>query len=224
MHVMRIAGAATVRPAQPLQSMQQTVAWLGIGEIVDIAFTVALQGKLLNVPGQRNQARRLWRHSLASGLWARHLGHMLAQEVGLIYLCGLLHGIGKIIALGAVQELVDRAHVKLSSDEYDRLIATFHHHIGAQAAIAWSLPPVVAAAISQWQAYEAAESFKLECNIVNVAHRIADCTLGESTALARDLLIVDPAYTDLGLRPEDGLALFDAAGPISLELDRYLAP
>jgi len=63
-----------------------------------------------------------------------------------------------------------------------------------------------------------------ECNIVNVAHRLADCTLLESTHLARDLLVVDPAYRDLGLSPEDGIPLFNSAADINAELDPYLAP
>jgi hypothetical protein len=57
-----------------------------------------------------------------------------------------------------------------------------------------------------------------------VAHRLADFTLQESTQLARDLLVMDPAYADLGLTAADGEALFDASAAISAELDRYLAP
>ena len=75
--------------------MQQAVAWLGFDEVSSIAFTLAVQGKILNVHGQYYKARRLWRHSLASALWSRHLALMLARDPGVYYLCGLLHGIGK---------------------------------------------------------------------------------------------------------------------------------
>jgi hypothetical protein len=77
---------------------------------------------------------------------------------------------------------------------------------------------------SQWEAYAAAGAARFESNIVNVAHRLADFTLLESTHLARDLLVTDAAYGDLGLTPEDAEPLFDSAAGINAELDRYLAP
>jgi HD-like signal output (HDOD) protein len=223
MHVLRIAASAANRPATPIASLSHAVAWLGFDEVANIAFTLALQGKMLDVPGQQHKARRLWRHSLASALWSRQLAHMLARETGLSYLCGLLHNIGKVVTLGAVHELARRAAKTLSGEDYDRLIEIFHRHIGAQVVTVWRLPPPVLTVISQWEAYASAGVARVESNIVHVAHRLADCTLMEATPLARDLLAVDPAYTDLGLRPRDGEPLFNSSAAINAELDRYLA-
>ena len=85
----------------------------------------------------------MWRHSLASALWSRQLAHMLARETGLCYLCGLLHNIGKVVTLSAVHELAQRAGKKLTGEDYDRLIETFHRHVGARVVTAWALPPPV---------------------------------------------------------------------------------
>jgi HD-like signal output (HDOD) protein len=224
MYVLRIAASASKRPATPIVSLAHAVAWLGFDEVANIAFTLALQGKMLDVKGQQHKARRLWRHSLASALWSRQLAHMLAQETGVCYLCGLLHNIGKAVTLGAVHELAQRAGKKLASEEYDRLIETFHRHIGARVVTAWALPSPVLTVISQWEAYASAGPARLESNVVNVAHRLADFTLLESTQLARDLLVTDAAYRDLGLSPADAEPLFDSAAAINAELDRYLAP
>jgi HD-like signal output (HDOD) protein len=224
MHVLRIAGSAAKRPASPITSLQQAVAWLGLNEVANIAFALALQGKILDVKGQQHKARRLWRHSLASALWSRQLAHMLARETGLCYLCGLLHNIGKVVTLGAVHDLSRQSGRKLTSGDYDRLIETFHRHIGARVVTAWALPSPILTVTSQWEAYAAAGPVKFESNVINVAHRLADYTLLEATPLARDLLMTDAAYGDLGLSAADGEALFDAAAAIGSELDRYLAP
>jgi HD-like signal output (HDOD) protein len=224
MYVLRIAASAVKRPATPIVSLSHAVAWLGFDEVSNIAFTLALQGKMLDVPGHQHKARRLWRHSLASALWSRQLALMLAHEAGLSYLCGLLHNIGKAVTLGAAHELARQAGKKLSSDDYDRLVETFHRDVAARVVTAWNLPPPVLTVVTRWEAYANAGDALFECNIVNVAHRLADCTLLESTHLARDLLIADPAYLDLGLSPEDGIPLFDSAADINAELDRYLAP
>lgn len=224
MYVLRIAASAAKRPASPIVSLPHAVAWLGFDEVANIAFTLALQGKMLDVKGQQHKARRLWRHSLASALWSRQLAHMLAQETGMCYLCGLLHNIGKVVTLGAVHELAQHAGKKLTGGDYDRLIETFHRHIGARVVSAWSLPSPVLTVTSQWEAYAAAGSARFESTVVNVAHRLADFTLLESTQLARDLLVTDAAYRDLGLTAADGEPLFDSAAAINAELDRYLAP
>jgi len=224
MHVMRIAASAAKRPASPILSLSHAVAWLGFDEVANIAFTLALQGKMLDVKGQQHKARRLWRHSLASALWSRQLAHMLAQETGMCYLCGLLHNVGKVVTLGAVHDVAQRAGKKLASEEYDRLIETFHRPIGARVVSAWALPSPVLTVISQWEAYASAGAARFESNVVNVAHSLADFTLLESTQLARDLLVTDAAYRDLGLSPADSEPLFDSAATINAELDHYLAP
>jgi HD-like signal output (HDOD) protein len=224
MYVLRIARSAAERPASPIGSLQQAIAWLGFDEVANIAFTLALQGKMLDVKGQQHKARRLWRHSLASALWSRQLAHMVAREPGTCYLCGLVHNIGKVVTLSAVHDLAQGAGKRLTGDEYDRLIETFHRHIGARVITAWALPAPVLTVTSQWEAYAAAGTARFEANVVNLAHELADFTLSESTQLARIFVTENAAYRDLGLTAADSEALFDAAAGISAELDRYLAP
>lgn len=222
MYVLRVASSAAKRPATPIVSLHQAVAWLGFEAVGNIAFTLALQGKMLNVPGQSQTARRLWRHSLASALWSKHLSHMLARDAGLGYLCGLLHTIGKPVTLAAVHDIAQRGQIKLTTEEYLRLIETFHRHVGALVVGAWGVAPQVLTALMQWEAYMAAGASSRDCGIVNLAHRLADCTLADSTALARDLLVTDPVYAYLGFAAVDAAALFDAAPSIQADLDSFL--
>ena len=224
MYVLRIAACAAKRPAARIESLQHAVAWLGLDEVANIAFTLALQGKMLDVKGQQRKARRLWRHSLASALWSRQLAHMLARETGLSYLCGLLHNIGKVVTLGAVHEVAQRADQQLGGHEYDYLIELFNRDVGNRVLSAWVLPPPVPSVIAHWESYRNAGAVQWESNVVNVAHKFADFTLHEPSMLTRDLLVMDQGYRDLGLSAEDGAPLFDSAASINSELDRYLSP
>jgi HD-like signal output (HDOD) protein len=224
MYVLRIAASAAKRPVSPIVSLQHAVAWLGLDEVANIAFTLALQGKMLDVKGQQRKARRLWRHSLASALWSRQLAHMLARETGLSYLCGLLHAIGKVVTLGAVHDVAQRANQALMVEDYDVLIEMFHRDVGKSVVAAWRLPAPIPHVAEYWEDYRKAGDVQWECNVVNVAHRLADFTLHEPNMLTRDLIVQDPAYRDLGLSAEDGEPLFDSARSISGELDRYLSP
>ena len=223
-YVLRIASSAAKRPAAPITSLQHAIAWLGLNDVANIAFTLALQGKMLHVEGQHRKARRLWRHSLASALWARQLSGMQGRETGLCYLCGLLHNIGKEVALGLVHDVAQRAGRELAGSEYDCLIDVFYRDLGKRVLCAWALPPPVPAVAAHWDNYASAGAVRWESNVINVAHKLADFTLREPGMLTRELLVLDPAYRDLGLQAPDAEPLFDSAAAINAELDRYLSP
>ena len=223
-YVLRIVASAAKRPVSPIASLQHAVAWLGMDEVANIAFTLALQAKMLDVKGQQPKARRLWRHSLASALWARQLAHALHRETGVCYLCGLLHDIGRVVALGVVHEAALRARLPLAGQEYDCLIDAFHRDVGRRVISAWMLPPPVPSVISRWESYRSAGAVQWESNVVNVAHKFADITLRQPSMLTRESLVMDQAYRDLGISAQDGAPLFDSTAEINLEMDRYLAP
>lgn len=222
-YVLHIVASAAKRPALPIASLQHAIAWLGLDEVANIAFTLALQAKMLHVQGQQRKARRLWRHSLASALWSRQLAHLLGGETALCYLCGLLHDIGKTVTLGAVHAVALRATHQLSGEEYDRLIEIFHREVGRRVISAWALPAPVPLVIARWESYQTAGEVRWQSNVVNVAHKLADLTLREPAMMKRDLLMLDPAYRELALSTHDSAQLFDSTGSIDAELDRYLA-
>jgi hypothetical protein len=86
------------------------------------------------------------------------------------------------------------------------------------------LPEPVPAVIARWQDYPSAGHVQWESNVVNFAHLLADFTLQEANMLQRGELIEAQPYRDLGLGVADSEALFDTAGSIDAELDRYLSP
>jgi HD-like signal output (HDOD) protein len=223
-YVLSIASSAAKRPTMPITTLQHAIAWLGFDDVANIAFTLALQGKMLHVEGQHRKARRLWRHSLASALWARHLSGMQGRETGLCYLCGLLHNIGRAVVLGAIHEVAERAGRHLAGNEYDCLIDIFQREVGARVVFAWALPAPVPAVVAHWDSYASAGAVSWESNVINVAHKLADFTLHEPGMLTRQLLVQDPAYRDLGLAAQDAEPLFDSCAHINAELDRYLSP
>ena len=222
--VRRIAASAANRPAVPITSLQHAVSWLGLNEVTNIAFTLALQGRLLHVPGQQGKARRLWRHALASALWSRQLAMLLGVETGPSYLSGLLHDIGRIVTLDTLHDLALRTGSQLTAEDYDRLIEFFHRDVGLRVIEAWELPASVLTVATLWHDYASAGCARFACNIVNVAHGLADYSLHSPTDEARDLVVTAAAYRDLGPNLERDGSLFESAADINAELDRYLCP
>ena len=219
--LLRVANGVTRRPLEPIRSLQQAVAWLGLDETANLAFSLVVQGRLLNIPGQNQAVRRQWRHALESALWARQLAQRVAYDPNLCYLCGLLHEVGKPLVLAVAHQLATGAHLQLNPAQYARLVETFWRPMGGAAAAAWSLPVAVAGTMAQWEAYGAAGDLRIECNIVALAHRLADHTLDGATGTAHELLATEPVYLDLGLEAADAMSLASAAGAVSTDVAAF---
>ena len=197
-HVMRVATSAINQPRHRIESLQQAISWLGMAVISDIAFTVAVQGKLLNVPGEKARVRVMWRQAVATALWSRVIAEALGSKADASYLSGLLHEIGKPACVQSIVELSRRTATPLSETEFDALIAEFHVEVGAQLAASWRLPENVVAVVRDWRNWSESADAREACAVVYLAHHFADHMLANASALAAESLAVDPAVVHLG--------------------------
>lgn len=206
-HVMRVATSAIYQPRNPIESLQQAITWLGMAEVSEIAFSVAVQGKLLNVPGQKARVQQMWKQAVATALWSRVVADAAGKPAETSYLCGLLHEIGRPACLQALVEFSRRAKVPLSDAELDALVGEFHVEVGAQLASRWKLPPNIGIVIRWWRDWSTAPERQDACAIVNLAHTIAGHMLAGSAALAVEELASDPVAAHLALGPAEITAL-----------------
>jgi HD-like signal output (HDOD) protein len=220
-HVMRVATSAVYQPRHPIESLQHAISWLGMAEVSDIAFTVAVQGKLLNVPRQRGRVQRMWKQAVATAQWARLVADQSGCQGEPSYLAGLLHEIGKPAALGAIAELSRRSATPLNDEEIESLIAEFHGPVGARLAIAWNLPDNVVSVVSGWRDWAQTGDRKDACAIVYLAHHLADHMLANSGALGVDALSSDPVAEHFGWGVAEIQALWAHADHVRAIVDGY---
>jgi len=62
--VMRVANSALYARRTPVVTLPQAIAWLGIREIRNIAFAVAVQGQVFNSAYFNQAMKELWRESV----------------------------------------------------------------------------------------------------------------------------------------------------------------
>ncbi len=210
-HVLKIANSPAYMPRSPVVSLQHAVAMLGITLLSEIAFTASLKVGAFQVPGYEDEVKQLWRHSLASGAFAKEVARAKRMNVESAYLCGLLHEIGKPVVLQttttiardrrnewvkALTPLLDnKAHVKT-------LIEGYHTRVGILIADKWSLPKQVAEAIQYYGSYEHATAFRQECMLTFVADRLASHLLTPEE-IPEDSLRDHPVFAELNLYPQD---------------------
>jgi HD-like signal output (HDOD) protein len=218
---MRVATSAAYQPRSPIESLQQAIAWLGMAEVSDIAFTVAVQGKLLNVPGQKGRVQRMWKNAVATAVWSRVVAQATSRPADTAYLNGLLHDIGKPVCVQTIAELARRAATPLIESEFDALVAEFHVEVGAQLATAWKLPGGVTAVIRHWRDWADAPMHRDACAIACLAHHLATAMLEDYGTLAADSIASDPVAEHLGLNLGDVLALCAQADHVHALVDHY---
>src|SRR6186713_2863151 len=97
--VMRVANSAVYARRNPVVTLPQAIAWLGIREVRNIAFAVALKGQVFSSAYFRNEVTDLWRESVITALFAQEIARLKRRNVESAYLCGLLHRVGMAVIL-----------------------------------------------------------------------------------------------------------------------------
>jgi len=172
--VMRVANSALYARRTPVVTLPQAIAWLGIREIRNIAFAVAVQGQVFNSAYFRQEMSELWRESVITGLFAQEIARLKRRNVESAYLCGLMHRVGMAVILSHAGSAAVKHGITPDTGQVFKLAARHESRVGTHLAIAWSLPPAVAAAISHWRDPPAAELSRTEVMEVALARQISD--------------------------------------------------
>ena len=208
-HVLRVANSPAYMPRMPIVSLQQAVARLGLDTVTEIALVASLRGGTFKVAGYERELELLWRHAVASSLFAKEIARVRRSNVEAAFLGGLLHAVGKpavlqlvasveVVAVGAAQAAC-RAAVPALLDE-------LHVGVGLRIAERWSLPRAVASAIAHHVLYADAGAFKHEAMITCLADRLATA-LCEPARFDDATLVAHEVFADLNLYPDDVASL-----------------
>lgn len=201
-HVLRIANSPAYMSRSPVVSLQHAVAMLGMTLLSEIAFTASLKTGAFKVPGFEDDVKRLWRHSLASGAYAKEVARMRRVNVESAYLCGLLHAIGKPVILRTVTMLAQERRLPLDKPLLYSWVDGYHTQVGLLIADKWGLPKQVAAAIQYYADYDHATTFRQECLLTCVADRLASHLLSPDE-MPEETLRDHPVFAELNLYPQD---------------------
>src|SRR6185295_5968054 len=169
--VMRVANSAVYARRNPVVTLPQAIAWVGIREVRNIAFAVALKGQVFASAYFRAEVTDLWRESVITALFAQEIARLKRRNVESAYLCGLLHRVGMAVILSRVGSAVIKNKVTPEAGQVLQLAARHEARVGTLLAISWSLPPAVSAAIEHWSNPPEAEMARTEVMEVALARQ-----------------------------------------------------
>src|SRR5262245_51951995 len=155
--VMRVANSALYARRTPVATLPQAIAWLGIREVRNIAFAVAVQGQVFASGYFHHAMSDLWRESVITALFAQEIARLKQRDMESAYLCGLLHRVGMAVIMNRVGTAAVKDDLAPEPGQVQQLAARHEARVGTQMSIAWNLPPAVAAAIAHWRDPQGAE-------------------------------------------------------------------
>ena len=200
--VLKISNSAAYAPRTPIVSMQQAVAWLGMKMLGELALAVSIENGIFQVKGYEPEITTLWRHALASGLYAKEIARLERQNVEDAFLCGLLHTIGKPIVLQAVLDIQLSMDITLKWDSLASLLEIHHGYVGALVAEKWRLPPQVQETILYYRDYSQFSTPRPVVLVTCLADKLASYLLRLDSLGVAELANL-PVVEDLNLYPDD---------------------
>jgi HD-like signal output (HDOD) protein len=199
--VMRVANSPALRPRSPLVSLQQAIAWLGIGEVRNLAIAVMLRGEVFAAPGHDPECEELWREAWLAGLWAKEIACLRRTHVESAYLSALMHRTGAALALKLLSRYEYEQRTVMDAHTFNDLVREFEPACGRMLMSAWRLPDAVQEAASTWRDYRTSAHADL-AGTVHAAHLLAQHTL-HPQLLGEETVLESAVFEELGVVPED---------------------
>jgi putative nucleotidyltransferase with HDIG domain len=199
-HVLRIVNSPVYSPRAQIVSLQQAVARVGAVKIREIALVIACRTGVFKAKDYEREIDEVFRHSIATALFAQEIARHTRNNVEDAFLCGLLHDVGRPVLLQALATLLRDARVNAERKAVLELVQELHESAGAALAKAWSLPETAVTALAKHHSPNP-ELESIPVRIVSLADRFAHLAFA-AEALTPEAVSGHPALAALEIYPD----------------------
>jgi putative nucleotidyltransferase with HDIG domain len=199
-HVLRIVNSPVYSPKTQIVSLQQAVARVGAAKIRELALVIACRTGVFKAKGYEPEIDEVFRHSVATALFAQEIARQTRNNVEDAFLCGLLHDVGRPVLLQALVTALREARAHAEREIVLELVRELHEVAGAALAKAWSLPETVVTALGRHHSLNP-ELESVPVRIVSLADRFAHLAFDEN-ALTAESVAGHPALAALEIYPD----------------------
>jgi len=145
--VLRAANSPFYCGLSPVKTIRNAIVRVGMHQMRRIVVLVSERNKYkAKDPGLQKMLLELWRHASTTALASQWLSKRL-RSTGIEEICflgGLLHDIGKLIILRALDELAkpSAGGIVISREPLQEVLLTAHCQIGHQLLQSWNIPEI----------------------------------------------------------------------------------
>jgi len=175
--LLRIVNSAFYGIRSKVTCIRHALSIIGIQEVRDLVLTTLIVDKFSTFTNSLMTMREFWALSVRCALTAKLLASYRPDRERLqaVFLCGLLHEIGRLVVYHRLPELARAAALLAQSENITyhegerRIIGFDHYQIGAGLAQLWRLPEIIAATIEHHGMPENAAAFRRETALITQA-------------------------------------------------------
>lgn len=200
--VLRFSNSAAYSCGETIDSLHQAILRLGMMIVSGIAIAACIDGEAFRSPQYDDLRRRYLTHALVTGGFSRVLARLSRREVESMFLCGLLHSVGKPVVLRAIGDLQSGAAVLINEPQADTLVEEFHNAAAAIATASWNLPRPVQIVATHYRDPEGTDECRFEAGLVRLAARLATWVIENEPPDDRSLHEF-PEWETLSLDPDE---------------------
>jgi putative nucleotidyltransferase with HDIG domain len=178
--ILKLANSPLFGYFSKIETITQAVTIIGVFQVRDLALALSVMDVFAGIPESMVNMEQFWRHSLATGLAARHLATS-QREASLerFFVAGILHDVGRLVMYISLPELclelLDRCRSTgelLHRAERERF-GFDHAEVGGALLRRWKIPPRVAEPVERHHNCGKAEQYPRETSILHFADIVA---------------------------------------------------
>lgn len=206
--LLRLANSAYYGFPRQIASLSRAISIIGLQELRDLVLSTVMVERFSRLPNRLMDMREFWRASVRCALWAKYLGRRQprAKTLRSVFVCGLLHEIGRLVVYAKIPELA-RAAILLSEaegiEETQAERATYgfdHYQVGAELAHRWRLPEVFVATLKGHGTASETSAYPRETALMTLASRLSLTEIESPERLEETLPELSSLLDFLGLK------------------------
>lgn len=212
-HVLRVVSSPLYSGRTQLVSLQQAVARLGVQKIREIALAIAFRVGVFKLKGFEAEVTAMFQHSVSTALFAQEIARATRRNVEDAFMCGLLHDVGRPVALQALAQILREQKVHAPTRAVLAAVGELHTEVGGSLVESWGLPEAVGASIRYHHSPSPPEPHVLGVRVTALADELARFAF-EPERVPEAELRRHPSLAPLELYPETLDRILAKAEPI----------
>jgi HD-like signal output (HDOD) protein len=139
--ILRLANSASFGGLRRVDELDEAVSRLGMRQVSTLVTAITHKGHFASDdPAKMRVLHGLWDHSVATAMAARHLAGLGGDDRSEAFLAGLLHDVGKLLVLKALDQLEKKNGDRFTPVVGDELMSLLHSQLGHSVLVSWNLP------------------------------------------------------------------------------------
>lgn len=214
MRLLKLVNSAYYGFPGRIATISQAISIIGSKELQNLVLSTLIIQKFSSQPGGLMSMHDFWAMSLRSALTAKQLAlHCKIQEdKESIFICGLVHEIGKLVFYRRIPELAREIGLLVEQtgdievDAEQRLLGFNHYDAGAELARLWNLPEIISETIAAHCHLDYTGPHSQAADIVRSANLISKMELSNEATKLDKIGVTDD---DLSIIIDKALDQFD---------------